>query len=152
MHLGRHLCLEHLGIATHEAARREEGSAGFGRKRGRFVHRVRHEFALRQDSVDEPELKRLIGAERLGEQQEFRRLGAPEALRRQERGACLWDQAKIDKAVKLGAKGGVIYKEKDWHLKLMSMLPNDNKQFDAIVDGAGADVVEKGAKLLKVGG
>lgn len=69
-------------------------------------------------------------------------------------GANAWvtsgDQAKIDKAVALGAKGGVIYKEKDWHSKLLKMLPKENKKLDAIVDGAGADIVEKGAKLLKV--
>jgi NADPH:quinone reductase-like Zn-dependent oxidoreductase len=60
------------------------------------------------------------------------------------------DQAKIDKAVKLGAKGGVIYKEKDWEKKLMGMLPKERGYLDAIVDGAGGDVVNKGSRLLKV--
>jgi NADPH:quinone reductase-like Zn-dependent oxidoreductase len=60
------------------------------------------------------------------------------------------DQAKIDKAVKLGAKGGVIYKEKDWEKKLASMLPKDRQYLDAIVDGAGGDIVNKGSRLLKV--
>ncbi|ETN45269.1 uncharacterized protein HMPREF1541_09100 [Cyphellophora europaea CBS 101466] len=71
-------------------------------------------------------------------------------------GANVWvtsgSQEKIDKAVKLGARGGVIYKEKDWDKKLLGMLPSDNKQLDAIVDGAGGDVVSKGARLLKAGG
>jgi NADPH:quinone reductase-like Zn-dependent oxidoreductase len=69
-------------------------------------------------------------------------------------GANVWvtsgSQEKIDKAVKLGAKGGVSYKEKDWDKKLLGMLPKENKQIDAIVDGAGGDVVSKGARLLKV--
>jgi NADPH:quinone reductase-like Zn-dependent oxidoreductase len=52
--------------------------------------------------------------------------------------------------VKLGAKGGVIYKEKDWEKKLSGMLPKERKWLDAIVDGAGGDIVNKGMKLLKV--
>lgn len=60
------------------------------------------------------------------------------------------DQAKIDKAVKLGAKGGVSYKEKDWEKKLMGILPKERGYLDAIVDGAGGDVVNKGSRLLKV--
>ena len=59
-------------------------------------------------------------------------------------------QEKIDKAVKLGAKGGVNYKDKDWDKKLREMLPKENKNLDCIVDGAGSDVVSRGAKLLKV--
>ncbi|RMZ71894.1 MFS transporter [Pyrenophora seminiperda CCB06] len=62
------------------------------------------------------------------------------------------DQAKIDKAVALGAKGGVIYKESDWDAKLKDMLPADRKYLDAIIDGAGGDVVKVGSKLLKAGG
>ncbi|CAO2653563.1 Nn.00g029740.m01.CDS01 [Neocucurbitaria sp. VM-36] len=62
------------------------------------------------------------------------------------------NQEKIDKAVKLGAKGGVIYKEKDWEKKLQNMLPGDRKYLDAIVDGAGGDIVIKGSRLLKAGG
>ncbi|XP_014550569.1 hypothetical protein COCVIDRAFT_115134 [Bipolaris victoriae FI3] len=62
------------------------------------------------------------------------------------------NQDKIDKAVKLGAKGGVIYKEKDWDKKLQAILPKDRPYLDAIVDGAGGDVIKVGSKLLKVGG
>lgn len=57
---------------------------------------------------------------------------------------------KLEKAKKLGAKDGVIYKEKGWDKKLMGMLTTEKKQFDAIVDGAGSDIIEKAAKLLKV--
>jgi NADPH:quinone reductase-like Zn-dependent oxidoreductase len=60
------------------------------------------------------------------------------------------DQAKIDKAIKLGAKGGVNYKEEGWEKKLRASLPKDRPFFDAIVDGAGGDIVAKGTKLLKV--
>lgn len=60
------------------------------------------------------------------------------------------DQGKIDKAAKLGAKGGVSYKEKDWDKKLQGMLPENRKYLDAIVDGAGGDIVNKGSRLLKV--
>jgi len=59
-------------------------------------------------------------------------------------------EEKIQKAIKLGAKGGINYKEAGWEKKLLAMLPDSNKQLDAIVDGAGSDVVEKGAKMLKV--
>lgn len=61
------------------------------------------------------------------------------------------DEEKIKKAQALGAKGGVNYKEKDWDKKLREMLPGDRKYLDAIVDGAGSDIVAKGTKLLKVG-
>ena len=33
---------------------------------------------------------------------------------------------------------------------LLELLPKERKQLDAIIDGAGGDVVEKGAKLLRV--
>jgi NADPH:quinone reductase-like Zn-dependent oxidoreductase len=59
-------------------------------------------------------------------------------------------QEKLNKAIKLGAKGGVNYKDKDWDKKLTEMLPKENKTLDCIVDGAGSDVVSRGAKLLKV--
>jgi len=58
--------------------------------------------------------------------------------------------AKLQKAVELGAKGGVIYKEKDWDKQLLAKLPAERKVFDAIVDGAGGDSIEKSARLLKV--
>ncbi|KAJ6160819.1 hypothetical protein N7470_004215 [Penicillium chermesinum] len=61
-------------------------------------------------------------------------------------------QEKIQKAVKLGAIGGANYKEQGWEKKLLGMLPAGKKTFDAIIDGAGGDSVEKAAKLLKAGG
>lgn len=59
---------------------------------------------------------------------------------------------KIEKAKELGATGGVNYKEEGWDKKLLGMLTTEKKQFDAIVDGAGGDIVEKSARLLKAGG
>ncbi|KAJ5643347.1 uncharacterized protein N7484_005854 [Penicillium longicatenatum] len=61
-------------------------------------------------------------------------------------------QEKIQKAVELGAAGGVNYKEDGWEKKLLGMLPSGKKNFDAIVDGAGGDSIEKAVKLLKAGG
>ncbi|KAJ5720516.1 uncharacterized protein N7483_008450 [Penicillium malachiteum] len=61
-------------------------------------------------------------------------------------------EEKIQKAVELGASGGVNYKEEGWDKKLLSMLPAGKKNFDAIIDGAGGDSIEKAVKLLKVGG
>lgn len=59
-------------------------------------------------------------------------------------------EEKIEKAKKLGAAGGVNYKEEGWEKKLQGLIGNG--KLDAIIDGAGGDVVEKGAKLLKNGG
>ena len=57
---------------------------------------------------------------------------------------------KIRRAEELGAKGGVNYREDGWEKKLVAMLPSDRKYLDAIVDGAGGDIVQKGMRLLKV--
>ncbi|RMJ23209.1 alcohol dehydrogenase [Aspergillus sp. HF37] len=61
-------------------------------------------------------------------------------------------EEKIRKAVELGAKGGVSYKDEGWEKKLLGMLPSGKAAFDAIIDGAGGDSIEKGAKILKAGG
>lgn len=59
-------------------------------------------------------------------------------------------EEKLQRAKKLGAKGGVIYKNKDWENELRDMLTTKQKLFDAIIDGAGADIIQKSVKLLKV--
>ncbi|KGO47014.1 Polyketide synthase, enoylreductase [Penicillium expansum] len=61
-------------------------------------------------------------------------------------------QEKIQKAIELGAAGGVSYKEDGWEKKLLGMLPAGKRNFDAIIDGAGGDSIEKSVKLLKAGG
>lgn len=57
---------------------------------------------------------------------------------------------KIERAKGMGAKGGVSYREKGWDKTLKEMLPEGRKWLDAIIDGAGGDVVAMGAKLLRV--
>ncbi|PGH32475.1 hypothetical protein GX50_04712 [[Emmonsia] crescens] len=61
-------------------------------------------------------------------------------------------EEKLKLAVGLGAKGGVNYKESGWEKKALGLLPAGKKNFDAIIDGAGGDTIEKGVKLLKAGG
>lgn len=62
------------------------------------------------------------------------------------------DQDKVGKAVKMGAKGGVSYRDKDWDKQLAEQLPQNQPFLDAIIDGAGGDIVSKSTKLLKPGG
>lgn len=62
------------------------------------------------------------------------------------------DEAKIERARQMGAKGGVSYKAKDWDKQLQAFLPPDRPFMDAVIDGAGGDVVPKAVKLLKPGG
>ncbi|KAK4553649.1 hypothetical protein LTR86_009147 [Recurvomyces mirabilis] len=61
-------------------------------------------------------------------------------------------EEKLNKAKALGAAGGINYKEKGWEKKLVEMLPQDRKQLDAIIDGAGGDIVGIGAKIIRPGG
>ena len=58
---------------------------------------------------------------------------------------------KIRRAVALGARGGVSYRGSAWDKELRSLLPKERPYIDAIIDGAGGDIAEKGAKILKVG-
>jgi NADPH:quinone reductase-like Zn-dependent oxidoreductase len=59
-------------------------------------------------------------------------------------------EEKLAKAKELGAAGGVNYKEEGWEKKLVELLPKDRRQLDAIIDGAGGDIVKTGTKILKV--
>jgi NADPH:quinone reductase-like Zn-dependent oxidoreductase len=59
-------------------------------------------------------------------------------------------EEKLRKAKDLGAVGGINYKDADWDKKLLAMLPKDRPYLDAIVDGAGGDIVKRGMKLVKV--
>lgn len=58
------------------------------------------------------------------------------------------DEAKLQKAKELGAAGGVNYKEEGWEKKLPEMV--EGGKLDAIIDGAGGEIIVKGARLLKV--
>jgi NADPH:quinone reductase-like Zn-dependent oxidoreductase len=57
---------------------------------------------------------------------------------------------KIEGAVRVGARGGVSYKEDGWEKRLVGLLPRERPVFDAIIDGAGGEIVNKAARLLKV--
>ncbi|KAJ4345222.1 uncharacterized protein N0V89_011351 [Didymosphaeria variabile] len=62
------------------------------------------------------------------------------------------DASKLAKAKAMGAKGGVSYKSETWEKDLRSMLPDDRRYLDAIIDGAGGKVVSKTVPILKHGG
>lgn len=59
-------------------------------------------------------------------------------------------EEKLKKAKALGAAGGVNYKEEGWEKKLMAQMPAERKSLDAIIDGAGGDIVALGTKMLRV--
>ncbi|KAJ3107818.1 hypothetical protein HDU97_003166 [Phlyctochytrium planicorne] len=62
------------------------------------------------------------------------------------------DKEKIAKAIALGAKGGVNYREKDWP-KALERLVGAPNSIDVVVDGAGGSENFKGyLKVLKPGG
>ncbi|KAF4126568.1 Zinc-binding dehydrogenase [Geosmithia morbida] len=62
------------------------------------------------------------------------------------------DAGKIDRAAAMGASGGVLYREKGWDGKLRAMLPAGRPFLDAVIDGAGGDIVGRAARLLRPGG
>ena len=68
------------------------------------------------------------------------------------RGAQVWvtsgSAEKIEKAVSLGAKGGAIYKDQDWHKTLKATAGS----FDVIIDSAGGDGFGSLVKLAGFGG
>jgi NADPH:quinone reductase-like Zn-dependent oxidoreductase len=61
-------------------------------------------------------------------------------------------EEKIAKALQLGAKAGVIYKNDDWPKQLSQKLPTERPYVDAVIDGAGGDIVIKATPILKPGG
>lgn len=60
--------------------------------------------------------------------------------------------AKIERARELGAKGGVSYHDADWDKQLRKLLPASRPYLDAVVDGAGGDIMARAVRLLKPGG
>uniref|UniRef100_A0A8H8CPC1 Enoyl reductase (ER) domain-containing protein n=1 Tax=Psilocybe cubensis TaxID=181762 RepID=A0A8H8CPC1_PSICU len=64
------------------------------------------------------------------------------------------NEAKIQKAVSLGAKGGANYKEKNWAARIGTLLAKEKKgaMLDAIIDSAGGDIFGQAGKILKQGG
>ncbi|TLS30900.1 hypothetical protein PpBr36_02875 [Pyricularia pennisetigena] len=59
---------------------------------------------------------------------------------------------KIERAKQLGAEGGVNYRDADWDKQLAQMLPKVRPFLDAIIDGAGGDIVKRSLRVLKAGG
>ena len=69
-------------------------------------------------------------------------------------GADVWvtsgSEEKIQKAVALGAKGGINYKSKTWAKDLVARIPG--KKVDTVIDSAGGDTFSQCTSILKVGG
>ncbi|KAI0362574.1 NAD-P-binding protein [Trametes cingulata] len=62
-------------------------------------------------------------------------------------------QDKIQKAVKLGAKGGVSYKSDDWPAQLATLLKkNGASALNTVIDSGGGDIMGKTSAILKPGG
>lgn len=72
------------------------------------------------------------------------------------RGARVWvtssSEEKIRRARELGAEGGVLYSRPGWETELAALLPKDRPFLDAVVDGAGGDVVARVTRVLREGG
>ncbi|POS75240.1 oxidoreductase [Diaporthe helianthi] len=61
-------------------------------------------------------------------------------------------EEKLQRARQLGARGGVLYTGGEWHRDLAALLPADRPYLDAVVDGAGGDIVVRTTGLLRHGG
>ncbi|THU80563.1 NAD-P-binding protein [Dendrothele bispora CBS 962.96] len=64
-------------------------------------------------------------------------------------------QEKIDKAKKLGAKGGANYKDKNWGKTIQDLLKTNspsNPQLDSVIDAGGGDIMNAIGSVLKQGG
>ena len=65
------------------------------------------------------------------------------------------DENKIKKAVELGAKGGVNYRNEKWPVELGALIKANTPEqplLDAIIDQAGGDIMIKTARIMKDGG
>lgn len=60
------------------------------------------------------------------------------------------NEERVGQAVRMGAKGGVLFQDPEWPAKLKAMLPEGRKYLDSVIDGAGSEIVAKAMKLLKV--
>ncbi|KAJ8482203.1 hypothetical protein ONZ45_g15032 [Pleurotus djamor] len=62
-------------------------------------------------------------------------------------------QAKIDKAVSLGAVAGLNYKDANWPKKLGELLAAHKRgALDSVIDSAGGDIMSQTGKFLRSGG
>ncbi|KAG5927681.1 hypothetical protein E4U42_001963 [Claviceps africana] len=62
------------------------------------------------------------------------------------------DEAKIERAKAMGARAGVVYTREAWETELKALLPRERPFIDAVIDGAGGNIVVKACKVLKPGG
>ncbi|CAD6883899.1 unnamed protein product [Tilletia controversa] len=49
-------------------------------------------------------------------------------------------EAKIQRAVSMGAVGGAVYKDAAWPKKIAALLPKDRPYLDVVLDSAGGDI------------
>ncbi|KAF7364142.1 putative zinc-type alcohol dehydrogenase-like protein YogA [Mycena sanguinolenta] len=61
-------------------------------------------------------------------------------------------QQKIDRAVKLGAKGGVLYSTASWPDELGTLLKQNRTTLASIIDSGGKEIMTSTSKYLKHGG
>lgn len=66
---------------------------------------------------------------------------------------------KIQRAIALGARGGVIYKSKDWPTQLAKLIGQHSTicngapvQLDSVIDSGGGDIMVQVNRILKPGG
>lgn len=66
---------------------------------------------------------------------------------------------KIQRAIALGARGGVIYKSKDWSTQLAKLIGQHSTvcsgapvQLDSVIDSGGGDIMVQVNRILKPGG
>ncbi|KAM3441239.1 hypothetical protein MY4824_001690 [Beauveria thailandica] len=62
------------------------------------------------------------------------------------------DEKKIDKAIAMGARGGVSYRDARWGSGLLELLPDEHPYLDAVVDGAGGNLMAEVAPIMRPGG
>ncbi|KAG5980419.1 hypothetical protein E4U55_004036 [Claviceps digitariae] len=62
------------------------------------------------------------------------------------------NEDKIERAKGMGARAGVLYTREGWEMELKALLPRERPFVDAIIDGAGSNIVGKACKVLKPGG
>jgi len=71
-------------------------------------------------------------------------------------GAQVWvsssSEEKIKKAVELGAKGGVNYKDPSWPKTFASLLPSSRPYLDAVIDSGGGPIASQVGRIIKDGG
>ena len=61
-------------------------------------------------------------------------------------------QEKLRRAESMGAKAGVLYTDPYWDKTLLAQLPKERKGMDAIIDGAGGDIMLRATRLLRPAG